>query len=113
MHTGLIVNERMAEYLNQLLYELELELYNKKKKKKKIINMFKDFKSQFIWLILCTFLSGVVTGINLVFLENQEVHIIFIILNILVILFTVGYWKTIFSRLNVQDRINSIYRDID
>ena len=31
MHTGLIVNERMTEYLNQLLYELELELYNKKK----------------------------------------------------------------------------------
>lgn len=34
MYTGLIVNERMAEYLNQLLYEFELELYNKKKKKK-------------------------------------------------------------------------------
>ena len=34
MYTGLIVNERMAEYLNQLLNELELELYNKKKKKK-------------------------------------------------------------------------------
>ena len=35
MHTGLIVNEKMAEYLNQLLYELELELYNKKKKRKR------------------------------------------------------------------------------
>lgn len=35
MHTGLIVNEKMAEYLNQLFYELELELHNKKKKKKR------------------------------------------------------------------------------
>ena len=75
--------------------------------------MFKDFKTQFIWCIMCTFLSGVTTGLDLNFLENHEVHIIFIVLNILVILFTVGFWKTIFSRLNLQDRINSIYIDID
>lgn len=71
--------------------------------------MFKNFKSQFLWCIMCTFLSGVCTGINLSFIENNEVNIIFIVLNLLMIIFTIGYWKTIFSRLDLQDKINLIW----
>lgn len=75
--------------------------------------MFADYKSQFIWCIICTFLSGIVTGIDIFFIENKEIHIIFIILNLLTVLFNIKFWKNIFYRLNLQDKITSFYKDLD
>lgn len=71
--------------------------------------MFTNFKSQFLWCIMCTFLTGLITGFDLMFIENKDIHIILIIFNILSIIFTVCYWKIIFSRLDLQDKINSIW----
>lgn len=70
--------------------------------------MFKDFKSQFLWCIICTFITGFICGISLTL-----VNTFLIILAFICLLFTILYWVTIFKRLDLQDRINSIYTDID
>jgi len=75
--------------------------------------MFADFKSRFLWCIICTFLTGVITGINLAFIENSEAHIVFIIINLLAIIYYNRILKKYISRLRLQDKINSIYTDID
>lgn len=75
--------------------------------------MFKDFKSQFLWCIMCTFITGFVCGSSITLIDYKYLNITFIILSFLSVLFTIIYWKIIFKRLNLQDKINSIYTDID
>ena len=72
--------------------------------------MFTNFKSQFLWCIMCTFLTGLFTGFDLMFIENKDVHITLIIFNILSIISTICYWKVIFSRLDLQDKINLLLK---
>lgn len=73
--------------------------------------MFKNFKSQFIWCILCTFITGLITGAIITLIEYKEFNIMLILmlLDIGAIIFNVVFWKTIFNRLYLQDKINSIW----
>lgn len=78
--------------------------------------MFSDFKSQFKWCIYCTFITGMLAGITASFIEfNQPIKetIIFGGISLFTIILTSLFWKTIFHRLNLQDKLNSIYTDID
>ena len=78
--------------------------------------MFADFKSQFIWCIFCTFITGILVGITGSFVEfSQPIKdiLIFGCISLFTILLTVLFWNNIFHRLNLQDKINSIYTDID
>lgn len=78
--------------------------------------MFSYFKSQFKWCICCTFITGMLVGITASFIEfNQPIKetIIFGGISLFTIILTALFWKTIFHRLNLQDKLNSIYTDID
>lgn len=78
--------------------------------------MFADFKSQFIWCIVCTFITGMLVGITASFIEfNQPIKETFIFgcMSLSAIILTILFWTTIFRRLKLQDKINSIYTDID
>lgn len=78
--------------------------------------MFSDFKSQFRWCICCTFITGILVGITASFIEfNQPIKetIIFGCISLFAIILTTLFWNTIFHRLSLQDKINSIYTDID
>jgi len=78
--------------------------------------MFADFKSQFIWCIVCTFITGMLVGITTSFIEfNQPIKETFIFgcMSLSAIILTILFWTTIFRRLKLQDKINSIYTDID
>ena len=78
--------------------------------------MFSDFKSQFKWCICCTFITGILVGITASFIEfNQPIKdtVIFGGMSLFAIILTVLFWNTIFHRLSLQDKINSIYTDID
>lgn len=78
--------------------------------------MFADFKSQFRWCICCTFITGIIVGITMSFIEfNQSIKeiVIFGGISLFAIILTVLFWNNIFNRLNLQDKINSIFTDID
>jgi len=78
--------------------------------------MFSDFKSQFKWCICCTFITGILVGITMSFLEfNQPIKetVIFGGMSLSAIILTILFWTIIFHRLSLQDKINSIYTDID
>jgi len=78
--------------------------------------MFSDFKSQFKWCICCTFITGMLVGITVSFIEfNQPIKetVIFGGMSLFAIILTILFWSTIFHRLKLQDKINSIYTDID
>lgn len=78
--------------------------------------MFSDFKSQFKWCICCTFITGMLVGITASFIEfNQPIKetVIFCGISLSAIILTILFWSTIFRRLSLQDKINSIYTDID
>ena len=78
--------------------------------------MFSNFKSQFIWCIFCTFITGILVGITGSFVEfNQPIKETFIFgcMSLSAIILTILFWTTIFHRLDLQDKINSIFTDID
>jgi len=82
--------------------------------------MFTDFKAQFLWCIMCTFLTGMIFGILFSFIERGEHSSVFSIIAIFSLIFTIGYWYIIFKQLKAKDRrmdlerrINSVYTDID
>jgi len=78
--------------------------------------MFADFKSQFIWCIICTFLTGFLCGSAVTMIDLHEPLKVILVNStfaIIGIICTILYWKTIFSRLKLQDKINSIFTDID
>ena len=78
--------------------------------------MFSDFKSQFKWCICCTFITGMLVGITASFIEfNQSIKetVIFGGISLSAIILTILFWTSIFHRLSLQDKINSIYTDID
>jgi len=61
--------------------------------------MFTEFKAQFLWCIMCTFLTGMVFGILSSFIEHKEYSFSFSIIAIFSLIFTVGYWYIIFKRI--------------
>lgn len=78
--------------------------------------MFSNFKSQFKWCICCTFITGMLVGITASFIEfNQPTKETFIFgcMSLSAIILTILFWTTIFRRLSLQDKINSIYTDLD
>ena len=78
--------------------------------------MFSNFKSQFKWCICCTFITGMLVGITASFIEfNQPIKEITVFggISLTAIILTILFWTTIFRRLSLQDKINSIYTDID
>jgi ABC-type uncharacterized transport system permease subunit len=81
--------------------------------------MFTDFKSQFLYCIVCTFITGVLIGITASFVEfNQPIKETFIFgcISLFSIVLTILFWNNIFHRLKFRDKIyklNSIYTDID
>ena len=78
--------------------------------------MFSWFKSQFIWRIICTFLTGFICGSTITMIDlHESLKTIAIngVFSIIGIICTVIYWKIIFHKLDLQDKINSIYTDID
>ncbi len=78
--------------------------------------MFSNFKSQFIWCIFCTFITGILVGITGSFVEfSQPIKETFIFgcMSLSAIILTILFWTTIFHRLDLQDKINSIFTDID
>ena len=74
--------------------------------------MFTNFKSQFLWCIMCTFLTGIIVGSLFTMIDlgdNKLIISLMSICAILSVIFTCVYWKNIFSRLDLQDKINSIW----
>ena len=78
--------------------------------------MFTDFKDQFKRCICYAFITGILVGITISFitfnLPIKEI-IIFGGLSLVTFVLTVLFWKITFHDLNLQDKINSIYTDID
>ena len=78
--------------------------------------MFRNFKAQLLAGIIYTFITGILFGVSYIMLEvnvHKYINIIYFVTLILLFIFDILYFKTLFKRLDFQDKLNSIYTDID
>lgn len=63
--------------------------------------MFIDFKSQFLYCIVCTFLCGTMFGAYSILFDNKEINLsIYLLISFSLILIIILQWKMLFKRLN-------------
>ena len=73
--------------------------------------MFTDFKSQFLYCIVCTFLCGTMFGAFSILFDNKEINLLmYLLISFSLISIIILWWKILFKRLKFRDRLNSISR---